>query len=167
MIRLLLSTALLVGSTTAASAQMKSSQPDAIAASVADCWVAVGPKAIDKLVLVERGWRAGSISDPRGGPVDATMGVFSKSGSNVVLLLMDNSPSCAIVSRVNRVADINLATQATQRRLEALDPQVKTARSGQSIVFLSLPKIAMLDGTGSKAKPGLRIVVGYQTPEKK
>ncbi len=169
MIRFLLTAALLVGTPASALAQLTPSQPDAVANAVVDCWAAVGAKIVDKTALVQRGWQAGSVSDPQGSRVDTPLQVYGKSGSNVVLMLMSgaSSPTCSIVSRVGSAVDVSLAAQAVQRRLTATDPQVKTARSGRSIVFLSLPKIAMLDATGTKAEPGVRIVVSFQNPEKK
>ena len=169
MIRSVLAAALLVGTPTFALAQLKPGKPEAVADAVADCWAAVGAKGVDKVVLGQRGWQAGSISDPQGGRVDTPLQVYGKSGSNVMLMLMSvaDSPACSVVSRVNAPEDVSLAAQTVQRRLTAADAQVKTARSGRSVVFLSLPKIAMLDSTGTKAQPGVRIVVSFQVPEKK
>ena len=76
------------------------------------------------------------------------------------------APMCSVVSRVENAAAVSKAAQAVQQVLVAADPEVKTARSGKSIVFLSLPKIATLDATGSKDKTAVRIVVGYSAEKK-
>jgi hypothetical protein len=165
----LLAAALLVGTPISASAQFIPSKPDAVADAVASCWAAVGSKAVDQAVLARSGWKPGSIADPRGARINTPLQVYGKAGSNVVLMLMSTAklPACSVVSRVSSASDVSLAAQAVQRRLTSVDPQVKTARSGPSIVFLALPKIAMLDATGTKAKPSVRIVVSYNNPGKK
>ena len=167
--RLAVAAGLIAGAATCATAQMTPSQPDTVAQAVIDCWAAVGAKGVDKALLVQRGWRAGSITAPGGRAVDTPLQVYGKSGSNVVLMLLKtaSAPACTITSRVGTAADVSLAARAIQRRLMVVDPQVKTARSGRSIVFLSLPKIAMLDATGTKAQPAIRAIVSFQGPEKK
>jgi hypothetical protein len=168
-VRSIFAAALLAGMPVSAFAQMKASQPEAIADAVVDCWAAVGSSSVDTAVLGKRGWQAGSIQDPKGGQIKTPLQVYGKPGSNVVLMLVStaSSPACSIVSKVTAASDVSLAAQAAQRRLTAFDPQVKTARSGSSIVFLSLPKIATLDATGTKAAPGVRVIVSFGAPEKK
>jgi len=56
---------------------------------------------------------------------------------------------------------------AVKQSLLAIDPNVKAAASNGGIVFIDLPRLAMLNATGSKEKPGMRIVVGYEASEKK
>jgi hypothetical protein len=149
---------------------MVPSSPDAIASAVADCWTASGAPSVDEAKLQQLGWKAGSMSSPDGKAVETTMRFYGKSGSNVMLMLMNTAKSasgCTIVSRVAKPDDIGKTVGAVQKALVGLDPQVKTARSGGSIVFLALPRIAMMDATGTKEKPGARITVGYQNPEKK
>ena len=146
---------------------MVPSSPDVIASAVADCWTAAGSSSVDESKLKQFGWKVGSMSSPDGKTVETPMRFYSKSGSYVMLMLMAGANSCTIVSRVNKLDDIGKTVGAVQKALVGLDPLVKTARSGSSIVFLSLPRIAMLDATGTKEKPGARITVGYQTPEKK
>ena len=147
-----------------ASAQMNPGQPEAVAEAVADCWAAVGPRGVDQSVLARAGWRAGSMKDRQGGRVETPLQVFGKANSDVVLMLMSTAdvPGCTIVSRLGKAADVNVAAQAVQRRLTAADPQVKTARAGKSIAFLAQPKMAMLDATGTKDRPAMRVVVGFQ-----
>ncbi len=165
----LVAAALLFGTPISASAQLIPSKPEAVADAVADCWAAVGSKAVDQAVLAQSGWKPGSIADPRGAGINTPLQVYSKANTNVLLMLMSTakSPACSIMSRVSSAADVSLAAQAVQRRLTSIDPQVKTARSGPSIVFLALPKIAMLDATGTKAKPSVRIVVSFSNPGQK
>ena len=164
----LLAAVLLIGTPAAASAQLKPSDPEAIAAAVADCWTAVGPKTVDTNVLGRNGWQAGSISDAQGGQVDTPLQVYGKRDSEVVVMLMPttSSPACTVTARVSSASDVSLAAQAVQRGLTGAHPQVKTARSGRSIVFIALPKIAMLDATGSKAQPGVRVVVSFRSGER-
>jgi hypothetical protein len=165
----LVAAALLVGTPISASAQLIPSKPEAVADAVADCWAAVGSTAVDQAVLARRGWKPGSIANPRGDRINTPLQVYGKANTNVVLMLLSTaqSPACSIVSRVSSASDVSLAAQAVQRRLTSVDPQVQTARSGPSIVFLSLPRLAMLDATGTKAKPSVRIVVSFSNPGKK
>jgi hypothetical protein len=159
---------LLVGAATCVSAQLAPSQPDAVAGAVTDCWAAVGRNGVDRNLLGQRGWRAGSITAPGGKRVDTPLKVYGKAGSNVVLMLLDNvaSPACTVTARVGTASDISLAARAVQRQLTSADPQVKTVRSGQSIVFLALPRIAMFDATGTKAQPSIRAVVSFREGER-
>ena len=78
-----------------------------------------------------------------------------------------STPMCSVIARVASPDDLGKAAGAIQKKLVALNPQVKATRDGDSLVFLALPKLAMADSTGSKDKPAIRIVVGYQNPEKK
>jgi hypothetical protein len=167
MIRLV-SAALLALAPVGASAQLRPSAPEAVAEAVADCWAAVGAKEVDRAALTRAGWAAGSITDPKGGSVGTPLQLYGKAGSNVVLMLMRTAktPACTVMSRVGSTADVSLVAQAVQRRLTAAEPQVKTTRSDGSIVFIALPKIAMLDATGTKAQPAVRISVGYQGAER-
>jgi hypothetical protein len=166
---LLKSLTLLVGLAlaTQASAEMPPSPPADIASAVADCWAAVRPNSIDQAVLRQRGWRAGKISDAQGA-VATPLQPYGKNGSNVLVMLMgmSDAPMCSVLSRVENAAAVSKAAQAVQQVLVGADPQVKTARSGKSIVFLSLPRIATLDATGTKDKPAVRIVAGYSAEKK-
>jgi hypothetical protein len=153
---------------TPAAAQMRPSSPDDIAAGVSDCWAAVGPETVSLDLLRQRGWEAGSIESAKG-PVETPLKFYGKSGSNVVMMLQadDDSPTCSIMSRVAKVADIDRAAQAAQRSLSTVDPQLKATRSDNALVFLSLPKIGMIQASGTKDAPGVRVIVSYQKPEKK
>ena len=134
-----------------ASAERLPSQPADIAGAVADCWAAVRPNAVDQAVLRQRGWQVGTIK-AADGAVATPLQLFGKHGSNVIVMLMgaEETPMCSVVSPVESVEAVSKAAQAVQRALVAADPQVKTARSGKSIVFLALPKSATLDATGTK-----------------
>jgi hypothetical protein len=150
-----------------ASAERQPSPPAAIANAVTDCWAAVRPNSVDQTVLQQRGWQQGTVSNAQG-TVETPLKLFGKSGSDVMVMLTGTgeTPMCSVLSRVENPAAVSSAAQAAQRALVAADPEVKTARSGKSIVFISLPRIATLDATGSKDKPAVRIVVGYQKPGK-
>ena len=78
-----------------------------------------------------------------------------------------SQPMCSVIARVASPEDLGKTAGTIQKSLIVVDPQVKTTRDGNSLVFLALPKLAMADPTGSKDKPGLRVVVSYQNPEKK
>ena len=151
-----------------ANAERQPSAPAVIANAVTDCWSAVRPNSVDQTVLQQRGWQQGTVSNAQG-TVATPLKFFGKSGSDVMVMLTGTgeTPMCSVLSRVENAAAVSSAAQAAQRALVAADPQVKTARSGKSIVFISLPRIATLDATGSKDKPAVRIVVGYQDPGKK
>jgi hypothetical protein len=151
-----------------ASAELGPSPSSAIAGAVSDCWSVAGT-SIDEARLQQLGWKAGTMSSPDGKPVATPLRFYGKAGSNVMLMLM-NQPGmtgCTVLSRVTRLEDVNSAAGAIQKSLLALNPEIKTTRSGQSIVFIALPRIAMLDATGTKAKPNVRVVVSYRNPEKK
>ena len=152
---------------TQASAEMPPSPPGDIASAVADCWAAVRPNSIDQAVLRQRGWQPSKIEGAQRG-VATSLQPYGKSGSNVLVMLMGTSdvPMCSVLSRVENAAAVSKAAQAVQQVLVAADPQVKTARSGKSIIFLSLPRIATLDATGTKDKPAVRIVAGYSAEKK-
>src|SRR5688500_15427725 len=137
----LLAAALLVGTPIAASAQFIPSKPEAVADAVADCWAAVGSKAVDQAVLARSGWKAGSLAESRGARIDTPLQAYAKATTTVVLMLMSTAkaPACSIVSRVSSTSEVSLPARAIQGRLTSVDPQVKTTRSGGSIVFLSLP----------------------------
>ena len=167
--RALLVTALLPGMSVAAPLQRPASADD-IAAAVGDCWTAVGPNTVERAKLEARGWKAGSPSSSDGKPSISPIIFYGKTGSNIVIMLggpPGNPPMCTVLSSVASLQEINKAAGSVQRTLLAFDPKVTAARSGGSIVFISLPRIAMLDPTGTKDKPATRITVGYQTPEKK
>ena len=166
MIRIL-SAAVIAAVPALASAQLGRSAPEAVAEAVADCWGAVEAQAVSRTALAAKGWRAGSITDSKLGEVETPLEVYGKSGSDVVLMLMSGkSPICTVMSRVSSAADVSLVAQAIRRRLTAGDPQVNTARSGNDIVFIALSKVAILDATGTKAKPSVRISVGFQGAER-
>ena len=150
-----------------ASVGSQPSPPAAIASAVGDCWAAVGPGSVDQTVLRQRGWQPGKFTGAPAG-VPTSLHPFGKSGANVILLVTASAgkPTCSVVSRVESAAAVSTAAQAVQQALVAADPEVKTARSGKSIVFLALPRIATLDATGTKDKPGVRIVAGYNAEQK-
>ena len=141
-----------------------------IAAAVTDCWNAVGTGAVDSARLQAAGWKAATATDGKGKSAAMQIALYGKSGSNALIMLASPTPTqsiCSVIASVQSPPDIGKAIGTIQRALMVLDPQVKTARSGTGIAFLALPKLAMADVTGTKEKPGLRIVVGYQNPEKK
>lgn len=162
-----LATIMAAGLPSPAAAKLGPANPEAIASAVADCWAAVRPGSVDQAVLRERGWQAGSATGDK--RAEATpLQLFGKSGSGVLVMLVGSAemPMCSVVSRVESAEAVSKAAQAVQATLVAADPQVKTARSGKSIVFVSLPRIATLDATGTKAEPAVRIVAGYSAEKK-
>ncbi len=150
-----------------ANAELRPSTPDAIASAVADCWAAIGPKFVDQAVLQQRGWRAGTISNAGGSAAQAPK-IFGKNGSDALVMLMGTAdkPMCSVAARVESIEAVSKAAQAVQKTLVAGDPQVITSRSGKSVVFLSLPRLATFDSTGTKDKPAVRIVAGYNAEKK-
>jgi len=154
-----------------AEAQLKPNSPEVIASAATDCWTASGQSTIDEARLQQLGWAAGSIRSPDGKTIDNPLRIFGKQGSSVVLMIM-NTPTmtaCTIMSRVKKPTDIGATAQLLFSKLKAIDPAVKGGRGGKpgEIVYLSLPRIAELVATGTKEKPGTRIVVGYSFAEKK
>ena len=150
-----------------ASAELLPSPPDAIARAVSDCWAAVGSRSVNQAVLLQRGWQPGTINNAQGA-VATPLKPFSKTGSNVLVMLMGTAekPMCSVAARVENAAAVSLAAQAVQKTLVDTDPKVATARSGKSIVFIALPRLATLDATGTKDKPAVRIVTGYSAEKK-
>ncbi len=155
----------------AASAQQTSLQPASagdVAAAVSSCWGAVGPTGVDAAKLQASGWSAASAVDKQGKSVALPMSVFGKSGANAMIVTTPGQPDnlCTVVAAVTP-AQVNTTISTVKQALLAVDPNVKAARDDGGIVFIALPRLAMLNATGSKQEPGMRIVVGYQTPEKK
>ncbi len=150
----------------AASAQMKPNAPEAIASAAADCWSASSAPTVDEARLRQLGWAAGSVQSPKGKAVDTPLRIYGKGGSSVVMMIL-NTPgmaSCSVVSRVAKPTDIGATAQLLFTKLKAIDPAVrggKGAGNGQ-ILYLSLPRVAELSATGTRERPGTRIVVGYQ-----
>ena len=149
-----------------ANAELRPSTPDAIASAVADCWAAIGPKFVDQAVLQQRGWQAGTIRNA--GAAAQAPRIFGKNGSDALVMLMGTAdkPMCSVPARVESIEAVSKAAQAVQKTLVAGDPQVITSRSGKSVVFLSLPRLATFDSTGTKDKPAVRIVAGYSAEKK-
>ena len=155
----------------AASAQQTSLQPASagdIAAAVSSCWGAVGPTGVDAAKLQASGWSAASAVDKQGKSVALPMSVYGKTGANAVIVTNPGSGDglCTVVASVTPT-QVNTTISTVKQALVAADPTVKAARDDGGIVFLALPRLAMLNATGSKQKPGMRVVVGYQNPEKK
>jgi hypothetical protein len=144
--------------------------PDDIAAAVGDCWNAVSLGSVDRAQLEARGWTAGTPAARNGRPVVGVPSLHGKAGSNAIIMLVD-APElrsiCTVIGVVASTEDIGKAAGAVQRTLLAVDPKVKAARSENSIVFLSLPRIAMLEPTGTKDRPATRISVAYKAAESK
>ncbi len=141
-----------------------------IAGAVTDCWNAVGMGAVDRAKLEAAGWRAATVTNGKGKALASSLGLYGKAGGNALLIVAEPSPSqisCSVVASLPSAPDVGKALGTTQKALLALDPQVKAARSGNDIAFIALPKLALASVTGSKEKPGVRIVVGYQHSEKK
>ena len=151
-----------------AGAELGPSTPEAIAGAVSDCWAAVGP-SVDETKLQQLGWKVGTWSSPDGKAEATPLRVYGKAGSNVLLMLTDDAqmPLCTVLSAVAKPDDINLAAGAIQNSLIALDPELKATRSGKGIVFIALPRLAMVNGGVGKGKPSVRVVVSYRNPEKK
>jgi hypothetical protein len=129
-----------------ANAELRPSTPDAIASAVADCWAASNA----------------------GGSAAHAPKIFGKNGSDALVMLMGTAdkPMCSVAARVESIEAVSKAAQAVQKTLVAGDPQVITSRSGKSVVFLSLPRLATFDSTGTKDKPAVRIVAGYNAEKK-
>ena len=156
----------------AASAQTAGLQPASagdIASAVSSCWGAVGASGVDPAKLQAAGWSSASAVDKQGKSVALPMNVYGKTGANAVIITNPAQSSdglCTVVARINP-AQVNTTISTVKQALVAVDPTVKAARDDGGIVFLALPRLAMLNATGSKEKPGMRVVVGYQNPEKK
>ncbi len=166
--RAVLITALAPSIAVAAPVRQNASNAD-IAAAVGDCWNAVGPNTVERAKLEARGWRAGTATGDSK-PAALALTFYGKTGSNAVIMLggaPGTPPMCTILSSVTSAQTIERTSGGIQKVLLALDSNVQAARSKESIVFLSLPRLAIVDSTGTKDKPATRIVVGYQTAEKK
>ena len=155
----------------AASAQtgLQPAAADDIAGAVTDCWNAVGAKKVDRGSLEAAGWEFAPGSDAQGKPVKTPLLLYARAGRQAAIMIAEGArtPMCSVIARVGTPEDLGKTAAAIQKKLLALDPQVKATRDGDSLVFLALPKLVMADSTGSKDKPALRIVVGYQDSEKK
>ena len=156
----------------AASAQKTGLQPASasdIASAVSSCWAAVGAQGVEPAKLQAAGWTSASAVDKQGKSIELPMGVYGKTGANAVIVTNPGQAGeslCTVVAAVTP-SQLNTTISTVKQALLAVDPTVKAARDDGGIVFLALPRLAMLNATGSKEKPGMRIVVGYQNPEKK
>jgi len=155
-----------------ASAQAVGLDPAAaadIAGAVSDCWKAVGVRDVNRSSLAAAGWKTATATDPKGGSVTSPPGLYGQARRNAVIMVpaQASQPMCSVIARVPSQNDLGPAVATIQKALVELNPKVETARDGNSIYFLALPKLAMVDPTGSKDRPGMRIVVGYQNSEKK
>jgi hypothetical protein len=161
--------ALAAGLASPAAAQLKPNSPEAIASAATDCWSAAGPRSLDEARLRQLGWAAGSIKSPGGKDIDTPLRVYSKRGSNVVMMVMNSATmsGCTILSRVAKAEEIGVTAQLLLTKLTAIDPTVKGSRQGQSILYFALPRVAELAPTGTIEQPATRIVVGYTSSEKK
>ena len=142
---------------------------DDIAGAVTDCWNAVGASAVNRASLEAVGWKLLKPDDPKAKPMAKPLSVYARHARQATILIPGTAttPMCSVVARVSVPADLGNAVGTIQKTLVALDPKVKTARDGESIVFVALPKIAIADDFSSKDKPALRVAVAYQDPEKK
>ena len=164
-------TALDAGLATPAAAQLEPSSLEAIASAATDCWTSTGQASVDEARLRQLGWVAGSFRSPDGKVADNPLRIYGKRGSSVVLMIPDTPTLtlCIIMSRVAKPTDIGATAQLLFSKLKAIDPAVtgdKGTKAGE-ILYLSLPRMAELSATGTKEKPGTRIVVGYSSAEKK
>ena len=169
--RAFLLTALVPGTALAApGAGLPPASPDDIAAAVGDCWKAVGPSTVDRAQLEVLDWKAGTPAARNGSPVVGAPTLYGKAGSNVIIML-GNKPEaraiCTVMGAVKSQQEIGKAAGSVRRALLALDPRVKTSLVESGIAYLSLPRIAMLEPTGTKGKPATRISVAYQASESK
>ena len=105
---------------------------------------------------------------------ESPLEAFSKPGADHLIMLAkkpDAKSLCTVIARVSSQEDARATLAVIQKALKSVDPSVKAARAGEGIAFLSLPRLAQVDlmtgASGTKEQPGLRIVVGYQNPEKK
>jgi len=149
---------------------MQPASANDIAGAVSACWSAVGPNGIDTARLVKSGWTAGTVTDPQGKAITLPMSLYAKGGSNAIVMAGRNEGKqsmCAVVAKLRSQAEVNAALPVIKQALVAIDPKVKAARNGGGVVFIDLPRLAMLNATGTKDQPGMRVVVGYQNPEKK
>jgi hypothetical protein len=151
-------------------AQMQAGSPADFAVAVSSCWNAVGPTGVDLTKLVADGWTAASATGSNGKTIALPIGIYGKSGVNALVMASGNTGDqgiCAVVGRLRSIDDAKTVLPAVKQSLLAIDPNVKAASSNGGIVFIDLPRLAMLNATGSKEKPGMRIVVGYEASEKK
>lgn len=142
---------------------------DDIAGAVTDCWNAVGASAVNRGSLEAAGWTLLKPDDPQAKPMAKPLSAYARRARQAMILVPDHStmPMCSVVARVSVPQDLGKALGTIQKTLVAVDPQIKTARDGESIVFVALPRMAIADDFSSKDKPALRVVVSYQDPEKK
>ena len=164
------SVAALLALAPAAAAAQPVSTPQAIVDAAADCWQAVGPKAIDQAGLAAKGWMPGEMKDKDGKAIASPLKFMGKPGSGVMLITFPDSkaPGCTAMSRVDSVAAYKTLGDLLLNRMKSLEPGLKAGRNGPNgIALMGGNRIALLELTGSKDKPAARIVVGYSASEKK
>ena len=155
---------------TAPAGAFEPAAPADIAAAVANCWAAVGSSGADPQRLGADGWSA--VTEPTGKPVESPLEVYFKAGTTTLIMLA-RAPqaSCAVIGRLSSPDEARTAAGLIRQGLLAITPSLKAERSGDGILFISLPRTALVDRLDSdfatEERPGLRIVVGYQNAEKK
>jgi len=143
-----------------------------VAAAVSDCWRAVGANGVDPRRLTASGWSV--VRDAAGTTTQAPLDVYTKPGADDRIMLPrapDAPPLCAVIARVSSPSQGPATLTAIERSLRAIDPNVRSMRDDQGLVFFSGPTFALIDELDSdyvtKEQPGLRITVGYKIAEKK
>jgi hypothetical protein len=149
---------------------MQSASAADVAVAVSSCWKAVVPGGVDLTKLKAEGWTPASATDPSGKAIALPVGIYGKSGVNAIVMANADTAGksvCAVVGGLRSIDDIKGVLPVVKQALLTIDPNVKAASSNGGIVFIDLPRLAMLNATGSKEKPGVRVVVGYEASEKK
>ncbi|HET7715932.1 MAG TPA: hypothetical protein VFK86_09925, partial [Bauldia sp.] len=124
---------------------------------------------VSETALQKRGWQPGSVRSPDGTTVATPLRFYGKSGSNVVMMAMTQGRAgvCTVTAMLGKLRDVSRSVQFVRSELASYRPDLTVGNSGARAVFVSLPKLAILEATGTKDAPAVRVVVTYHDPEKK
>ena len=136
---------------------LKPAEAADIAASAASCEAALSPSGADEQRLLSDGWQEASVKSD-GKAVATPLRLFGR--ANTLLLLMrDQNPAdanCIITARIKSVRDFPAVLQATGA---ALSGRLASSGNGSAVWVLPDRKVAQIEATGSRSKPGVRIAV--------
>jgi len=128
--------------------------PETIVAAAQSCANAVTTDRLDEERLAAEGWVLGQISD-RGRSVDTSLRFFSRDS---LLLMTDTSggASCVIMARLESVRNF---APLREGLIAVFGQPSEGAAEASTMWVLPGNRAAQLDTTGSRNRPGVRIIV--------
>lgn len=138
----------------------KTAKVEGIYSGVNACLDATSLAGVSATLLMENGWRPGTISaDDKQIATDLRFyGSTSKANEGVVLMALDDKPICTITARIDRFSMIDNLIHAVSTKRENKPP----VQSEGDYYWISKEVIIQMAATGSRSKPSVRIVIMAQ-----